>query len=63
MPTISEAMAIGLAHHQAGRLKEAEQTCRQILAIQPIRARHRINVSLDVATVVFVRAVTTAGRP
>src|SRR5262245_39524305 len=38
MPTVSEAMAIGLAQQQAGRLREAELTCRQILAIDPTHA-------------------------
>jgi tetratricopeptide (TPR) repeat protein len=32
MPTIAEALSIALAHHQAGRLREAEQIYRQILA-------------------------------
>ena len=35
MPTIAEALAIGLQHHQAGKLPQAEQIYRQILATQP----------------------------
>jgi tetratricopeptide (TPR) repeat protein len=35
MATISEALAIAIAHHQAGRLQVAEQICRQILAAEP----------------------------
>ena len=38
MATISEAMAIAIRHHQAGRLQAAEQIYRQILAAQPGRA-------------------------
>jgi Flp pilus assembly protein TadD len=32
MATISEALAIAIQHHQAGRLQSAEQIYRQILA-------------------------------
>jgi tetratricopeptide (TPR) repeat protein len=35
MATLSEAMAIAVAHHQAGRLWAAEQIYRQILAVEP----------------------------
>jgi tetratricopeptide (TPR) repeat protein len=35
MLTISEGLAIGIQHHQAGRLHAAEQVYRQILALQP----------------------------
>ena len=35
MPTISEALAIAVQHHQAGRLQAAEQIYRQILAVEP----------------------------
>jgi predicted O-linked N-acetylglucosamine transferase (SPINDLY family) len=35
MPTIPEALAIALQHHQAGRLHEAEPIYRQILAADP----------------------------
>lgn len=35
MPTIDEATAIALQHHQAGRLQEAESIYRQILGVQP----------------------------
>ncbi len=35
MATIPEAMAAALAHHGAGRLAQAEQICRQVLAADP----------------------------
>jgi tetratricopeptide (TPR) repeat protein len=35
MPTTAEALTTAIAHHQAGRLQAAEQTYRQILALQP----------------------------
>ena len=35
MATISEALAIAVQHHQAGRLQAAEQIYRQILAVEP----------------------------
>ncbi len=35
MPTIPEALAVALQHHQAGRLREAEPIYRQILAADP----------------------------
>jgi predicted O-linked N-acetylglucosamine transferase (SPINDLY family) len=35
MPTIPEALAIALQHHQAGRLHEAEPIYRQILSADP----------------------------
>lgn len=38
MATIAEALAVGTQHHQAGRLAEAEQIYRQILAVQPNHA-------------------------
>jgi tetratricopeptide (TPR) repeat protein len=38
MATISEALAIAVRHHQAGRLQAAEQIYRQILAVEPNRA-------------------------
>jgi tetratricopeptide (TPR) repeat protein len=38
MATISEALAIAIQHHQAGRLQAAEQIYRQILAAQPDHA-------------------------
>jgi thioredoxin-like negative regulator of GroEL len=38
MGTISEALAIALQHHQAGRLQSAEQIYRQILEIEPNHA-------------------------
>ena len=38
MATISEALAIAVQHHQAGRLQAAEQIYRQILAVEPNQA-------------------------
>jgi predicted O-linked N-acetylglucosamine transferase (SPINDLY family) len=38
MATISEALAIALRHHQAGRLQAAEQIYRQILNVEPNQA-------------------------
>lgn len=38
MATVEEAIAAGLAHHQAGRLAEAEALYRQILAAEPQHA-------------------------
>jgi protein O-GlcNAc transferase len=38
MTTISEALAIAVGHHQAGRLLDAEQIYRQILAVEPNNA-------------------------
>jgi protein O-GlcNAc transferase len=38
MATISEALALALQYHQAGRLQEAEQLYRQILAADPQHA-------------------------
>src|SRR5262245_1688585 len=38
MPTASDLLAIALQHHQAGRLHEAEQIYRQILAAEPNNA-------------------------
>ena len=35
MATISEALAIAIQHHQAGRLQAAEDIYRKILAAQP----------------------------
>jgi predicted O-linked N-acetylglucosamine transferase (SPINDLY family) len=35
MPTLSDALAIAVAHHQAGRLDLAEEICRRILAAEP----------------------------
>ena len=35
MPTISEAFAVAIQHHQAGRLQAAAQVLGQILAIEP----------------------------
>lgn len=38
MPTIAEALALALEHHQAGRLPAAEQIYRQVLEVQPNNA-------------------------
>ena len=38
MTTISEAIEIGLVHHQAGRLEQAEQVYRQVLHANPQHA-------------------------
>ena len=38
MATISEAFAIAIQHHQAGRLEAAAQIYRQILAVEPNQA-------------------------
>jgi predicted O-linked N-acetylglucosamine transferase (SPINDLY family) len=38
MATISEALAIGVQHHQAGRLQAAEEIYRRILAVEPNHA-------------------------
>ena len=38
MATISEALAIAIQHHQAGRLQAAEQIYRQILQVEPNHA-------------------------
>ncbi len=35
MATLPEALAAAIAHHRAGRLPQAEQICRQILAVDP----------------------------
>jgi predicted O-linked N-acetylglucosamine transferase (SPINDLY family) len=35
MATISEALAIAVRHHQAGRLQAAEEIYRQVLAVEP----------------------------
>jgi tetratricopeptide (TPR) repeat protein len=38
MATISEALAVAVQHHQAGRLQAAERIYRQILAVEPNHA-------------------------
>ena len=38
MATISQALALAVQHHQAGRLQLAEQIYRQILAVEPNNA-------------------------
>ena len=46
MPTAKEAMTIAVAHHQAGRLKEAEEIYREILVVAPnhVDALHLLGV-------------------
>jgi tetratricopeptide (TPR) repeat protein len=46
MATISQALAIAVQHHQAGRLQAAEQIYRQILAVEPnhVDALHLLGV-------------------
>jgi predicted O-linked N-acetylglucosamine transferase (SPINDLY family) len=46
MATISEALAIAVQHHQAGRFQAAEQVYRQILAVEPnhVEALHLLGV-------------------
>ena len=39
MTTISEALAIAVEHHQAGRLHDAQRIYRQIPAIEPNHAQ------------------------
>src|SRR3954454_4956215 len=38
MASVSQALAAALAHHQAGRLQEAEHLYRQVLATEPEQA-------------------------
>ena len=35
MPTLADALTAALAHHQAGRLQEAEHLYRQVVAAVP----------------------------
>ena len=39
MPTLAESLALAVQHHQAGRLAQAEQLYRQILAANPNQAQ------------------------
>jgi predicted O-linked N-acetylglucosamine transferase (SPINDLY family) len=47
MPTLSEALAIAIQHHEAGRLQAAEQIYRKILSVDPdhIDALHLIGIA------------------
>ena len=45
MATISQALAIALAHHQAGRLDLAEEIFRRVLAIEPESADAHFNLA------------------
>ena len=47
MTTISEALAIAIQHHHAGRLQAAEQIYRQILAAEPYHADAGIRVGVS----------------
>jgi tetratricopeptide (TPR) repeat protein len=66
MATISEALAIAVQHHQAGRLQAAEQVYRQILAVEPAlaEAHNNLGVALqdqgkpDEAVACYRRALT-----
>ena len=63
--TIQQALDLALRHHQGGRLKEAEQLYRQVLAQQPEHAEALHNLGVlahqvgrnDVAIVLLRRAV------
>jgi tetratricopeptide (TPR) repeat protein len=63
--TIQQAFDLALQHHQAGRLQEAEQLYRQVLAQQPERADAMHNLGLiahqvgrnDVAVELIRRAI------
>lgn len=46
MATISEAFAVAVQHHQAGRLEAAEQIYRQIIAVQPNHAYAHNNLGV-----------------
>jgi len=46
MATLSEALALALEHHQAGRLPEAEALYRQILQVDPSHADAHNNLGL-----------------
>ena len=69
MATISEALALALEHHQAGRLQDAERMYRQILAAQPNEpeAIHLLGViayqegRLEVAVECISRAIALRG--
>lgn len=63
MATIAEALAIGTQHHQAGRLVEAEQIYRQILAVQPDHA-HTLHLlgMLAMQGRHFAQAIELIGR-
>ena len=69
MATIPEALAIAVQHHQAGRLRMAEQIYRQILAVEPSHADawHLLGVvahqarNYAMAVEYFQRAITLKG--
>src|SRR5215467_15910688 len=46
MATTSELLAQAIAHHQAGRLQEAEQLYRQVVAVEPnnVDALHHLGI-------------------
>jgi protein O-GlcNAc transferase len=45
LPRIAELFAAGVAHHEAGRLPQAEPCYRQVLAAQPDRADVHVNLA------------------
>jgi predicted O-linked N-acetylglucosamine transferase (SPINDLY family) len=65
MPTISQALAIAIQHHQAGRLQAAEQIYRRILQAEPNQVEAHINLGaafkeqgkLDEAVACYRRAL------
>jgi predicted O-linked N-acetylglucosamine transferase (SPINDLY family) len=69
MATVSEALAIGLRHHQAGRRQAAEQIYRQVLAVEPnhVDALHLLGVIAseagkhEMAVDYITRAIALAG--
>jgi Flp pilus assembly protein TadD len=69
MPTTSEALAIAVRHHQAGRLQAAAQIYRQVLAVEPnqVDALHLLGViafqagKFDLAIEYIGRAIGLAG--
>ena len=44
MDTNSDALAIAVQHHQAGRLRAAEQIYRQVLAVDPNHAADALHL-------------------
>ena len=48
MATISEALAMGVEHHRAGRFQSAEQIYRQILQVAPQPLAAKVTQQLHV---------------
>ncbi len=69
MATLSEALALAIQHHQAGRLPAAEQIYRQILLVEPYHADalHMLGVIAaqvgkpEIAVDLFRRAIRVNG--